>query len=96
LRTAEAAARRRAIREFINAQERLVAELEAKLGIDGRHDVRLRLLGEFAFGAYRCGAENWAAGRGQGGGRGGWGRTILARRVDETFDAIPASLAMTV
>lgn len=80
----------------INAQERLVAELETKVGVDGRDDVRLRLLGEFAFGAYRCGAKNWAAGRGEGGGRGRWGRDVLARRVEEAFDAIPASLAMTV
>ncbi|TDE21345.1 TetR family transcriptional regulator [Actinomadura sp. 6K520] len=80
----------------INAQERLVAALETKLGIDGREDVRLRLLGEFAFGAYRCGAKNWAAGRGAGGGRGKWSRAILARRVEEAFDALPGALAMTV
>lgn len=79
----------------INAQDRVVPELETKLGIDGRHDVRLRLLGESAFGAYRCGAKNWAAGRGEGGGVGKWSRTILARRVEEAFDAIPAALAMT-
>jgi AcrR family transcriptional regulator len=80
----------------INAQERLVAELETKLGIDGRQDIRLRLLAEFAFGAYRCGAKNWAAGRGDGGGRGRWSRAILARRVGEAFDAIPEGLAMAV
>ncbi|TDE20437.1 hypothetical protein E1289_32080 [Actinomadura sp. 6K520] len=80
----------------INAQERLVAALETKLGIDGREDVRLRLLGEFAFGAYRCGAKNWAAGRGAGGGRGKWSRAVLARRVEEAFDALPGALAMTV
>jgi hypothetical protein len=79
----------------INAQQRVAAQLETKLGIDGRHDVRLRLLGEFAFGAYRCGAKNWAAGRGEGGGRGRWGRDILARRVQEAFDALPGALAMT-
>lgn len=78
------------------AQTRLVSALEAKLGADSRHDPRLRLLGEIALGAYRVGARNWTAGRGEGGGRSGeGGRAALARRVAEAFDAVPAALELT-
>lgn len=80
-------------------QEQLVEVLETKLGIDGREDVRLRLLGEFSLSAWRCGAKNWIAGRGQrksaASRRGTGGITTLIDRVDEAFDAIPASLALT-
>lgn len=80
----------------IRAQKRLVEELERKLHIDSREDVRLRLLGEFSLSAWRCGAKNWAAGRGYGGRRGAGGSKVLIRRVEEAFDAIPASLALSV
>jgi AcrR family transcriptional regulator len=43
----------------MRAQERVVEQLEAKLGVDGRADVRIRLLGEFALAAWRCAAKNW-------------------------------------
>jgi AcrR family transcriptional regulator len=43
----------------MRAQERVVEQLEAKLDIDGRTDVRLRLLGELALAAWRCAAKNW-------------------------------------
>jgi hypothetical protein len=43
----------------MKAQERVVEQLEAKLGIDGRADVHIRLLGEFALAAWRCAAKNW-------------------------------------
>ena len=77
-------------------QEQIVEQLEAKLGRDGREDVRLRLLGEIAFGAYRVGAKNWTAGRGKGAGsRGKGGRATLAARVSEAFDAVPAAIALT-
>jgi AcrR family transcriptional regulator len=81
----------------LKAQARLIKVLEAKLGIDGREDVRLRMLGEFALSAWRCGAKNWVAGRGKGAGgiRGHGGRKTLIRRVEDAFDAIPASLALT-
>jgi AcrR family transcriptional regulator len=78
----------------INVQERVVEVLEDKLGIDGREDVRLRLLGELSLSAWRCGAKNWVAGRGFGGHRGQGGTETLVRRVEEAFDAIPASLAL--
>ncbi|MEW2635517.1 TetR family transcriptional regulator [Streptomyces sp. NPDC048389] len=79
----------------MKAQQRLVELLEERLGIDSRDDVRLRLLGEFALSAWRCGARNWVAGRTPGGGRqrGHGGTKALARRVEEAFDAIPAALA---
>ncbi|MEU6177507.1 hypothetical protein ABZ830_06435 [Streptomyces coeruleorubidus] len=77
-------------------QEQIVDQLEAKLGRDGREDVRLRLLGEIAFGAYRVGAKNWTAGRGKGAGsRGEGGRATLATRVSEAFDAVPDAVALT-
>ncbi|HZE34086.1 MAG TPA: hypothetical protein VE198_21965 [Actinoallomurus sp.] len=80
----------------MGVQERLVEVLETKLGIDSRHDVRLRLLGEFSLSAWRCGAKNWVAGRGgHEGDDGTGGVTTLVRRVEEAFDAIPASLSLT-
>ncbi|SCK26054.1 MULTISPECIES: TetR/AcrR family transcriptional regulator [Streptomyces] len=81
----------------MKVQQRLVEILEERLGADGREDVRLRLLGEFALSAWRCGARNWVAGRGPGGydqRRGHGGTKTLASRVEEAFDAIPASLAL--
>ncbi|MGA5148214.1 TetR/AcrR family transcriptional regulator [Streptomyces griseoincarnatus] len=78
----------------MKAQQRLVELLEERLDTDSREDVRLRLLGEFALSAWRCGARNWVAGRGYGNRRGHGGRATLARRVDEAFDAIPGSLAV--
>lgn len=80
----------------ILTQERIVEVLETTLGVDSRTDVRLRLLGEFCLSAWRCGAKNWVAGRGQRSGRGAGGVATLIRRVEEAFDAIPGSLALTV
>jgi AcrR family transcriptional regulator len=78
----------------IKVQTRLVEVLEERLDADGRYDVRLRLLGELALGAWRCGARNWIAGRGYEGRQWPGGRDVLARRVEEAFDAIPASLTV--
>lgn len=80
----------------IKAQELLVGILENRLRADSREDVRLRLLGELCLSAWRCGARNWVAGRGQDNRRGHGGVTALAHRVDEAFDAIPASLTLTM
>jgi hypothetical protein len=88
----------------ITVQTRLVAELETKLGIDSRDDVRLRLLGELSLAAWRCAAKNWISGRGYDGpspheklGRwkGPGGIRTLVRRVEEAFDAIPDSTTLT-
>jgi AcrR family transcriptional regulator len=89
----------------VTVQSELVAELEAKLGVDSRDDVRLRLLGELSLAAWRCAAKNWIAGRGFDGApapretlgtwRGPGGSKNLVRRVEEAFDAIPDSLALT-
>lgn len=88
----------------MTAQRQLVEVLEGMLGIDSREDVRLRLLGEIALSAWRCGAMNWVAGRGDGrpasepipdSRRGYGGREALIRRVDEAFDALPATLTLT-
>jgi AcrR family transcriptional regulator len=55
----------RSIVMSMRAQDRVVEQLEAKLGIDSRADVRLRLLGEFTLAAWRCAAKSWIrAGRG--------------------------------
>lgn len=79
----------------MQTQETLVEILEDKLGIDSRDDVRLRLLGEFALSAWRCGAKNWIRGlRGQRSLHSSGGITTLADRVDEAFNAIPDSLAL--
>lgn len=81
----------------MKVQQRLVEILETRLDIDSREDVRLRLLGEFALSAWRCGARNWVAGRGPGGydkRRGHGGTKTLAHRVEEAFDAISESLAL--
>jgi AcrR family transcriptional regulator len=78
----------------IKVQGRLVELLEERLGIDSRDDVRLRLAPEFALSAWRCGARNWVAGRPFGGRRGHGGRQSLARRVEEAFEAMPATITM--
>lgn len=81
----------------MKVQQRLVETLETRLDADSREDVRLRLLGEFALSAWRCGARNWVAGRapdGPTGPIGHGGPPALARRVEEAFDAIPASLTL--
>ncbi|SFC93283.1 DNA-binding transcriptional regulator, AcrR family [Streptomyces aidingensis] len=80
--------------------QRLIEVLERRLDTDSREDVRLRLLGELALGAWRCGARNWVAGRGEhetpvaARRPGHGGPALLARRVEESFDAIPAALAL--
>jgi AcrR family transcriptional regulator len=79
----------------INAQERLVEVLEGKLGIDSRDDVRLRLLGELALAAWRCGAKNWVRRARHGDPRTRGGIKTLIRRIEEAFDAIPTSLDLT-
>lgn len=91
------ALRNHSLLSSMEVQERLVEELEAKLGMDSRADVRLRLLGEFSLSAWRCGARNWVrAGRADWrSGRGHGGRAALVRHVDEAFDAIPASLSLS-
>lgn len=90
----------------LRAQRRLVEVLEKRLAIDGRRDVRLRMLGEFALSAWRCGARNWVASRGNvvdridlseahiPGRRNHAGRRTLIARVEEAFEAIPGGLAL--
>lgn len=75
-------------------QELLVSELETTLGVDSRDDVRLRLLGELALGAWRCGAKNWVRAERHSTRRGTGARASLIQRVEEAFDAIPASLTL--
>jgi AcrR family transcriptional regulator len=66
----------RSIALSMGAQDRVVAQLEEKLGIDSRTDVRLRLLGEFALAAWRCAAKNWIRA----------GRHDRSHRRDDTTD----------
>ena len=89
------AARTPELREYstmatFRVQEELAEVLEDKLGVDGRDDVRLRLVCEFAMSAWRCGAKNWV--RGLRGRSRRVGRAALVHRVGDAFDAIPASL----
>jgi AcrR family transcriptional regulator len=73
----------------LTIQDRLAKTLEEKLGT-GR-DVRLRLLGEIALSAWRCAARNWIRSL-----RNGTPELVatagLVREINDTFDAIPASL----
>ncbi|WIV57932.1 TetR family transcriptional regulator [Amycolatopsis nalaikhensis] len=95
----------RSLLRSITVQTRLVNELETKLGLDSRDDVRLRLLGELSLAAWRCAAKNWVSGRGYDGPQGPreklghWkgpgGSTELIRRVEDAFHAIPDSLTLT-
>lgn len=78
----------------ISVQDRLVAELEEKLGINGRQDVRLRLLGELAMGAWRCAARNWVRRERHSRRRGKGARRDLIRLVNEAFDAIPDAMTL--
>ena len=99
LATRGLAARTPALRDHsllysFDVQRRLVEVLEAKLGIDSREDVRLRLLSELSLSAWRCGARNWVRGLRHAPDWSG-GRETLVRQVEETFDAIPASLELS-
>ncbi|MFI5613169.1 TetR/AcrR family transcriptional regulator [Amycolatopsis sp. NPDC051903] len=85
----------------MSTQERLVQLLETKLGIDGRDDVRLRLLGEFCLSAWRCGAKNWVRGAQEpdvpsSTRRKHGGIAALIGRVDDAFTAIPDSLTLAI
>lgn len=99
LATRGLAARTPALRDHsdltsITVQRRLVEILETKLDTDSRADLRLRLLGEVALAAWRCAAKNWI--RGNPGPRRGKDKlTRLTREVQESFDAIPASITLT-
>jgi AcrR family transcriptional regulator len=75
-------------------QRRVVEFLEAKLGLDSRADVRLRLLGELALSAWRCGARNWV----RSDKRAARDHKVagLIREVGSAFDAIPATVALSV
>ncbi|WP_028925310.1 TetR/AcrR family transcriptional regulator [Pseudonocardia acaciae] len=75
-------------------QRRLVEILEAKLDIDGREDVRLRLLGELALGAWRCAAKNWIRTEPASNKRGQPGLTTLITHVTDAYEAIPTTLAL--
>ncbi|WP_435107160.1 TetR/AcrR family transcriptional regulator [Nocardiopsis synnemataformans] len=73
-------------------QARLVELLEGKLGIDGREDVRLRLIGEMALAAVRYGSKNWLRTyrhRDQPGD----GESLI-REVVLAFDAFPGALEL--
>lgn len=79
----------------LTVQQRLVDVLETHLGIDSRDDVRLRLLGELALSAWRCGAKNWIRTAKAPDKRGHRGMTQLIRHVEDAFDAIPAAITLT-
>jgi AcrR family transcriptional regulator len=74
-------------------QVRLVELLEAELGVDGREDVRLRLVGEMALAAVRYGSMNWVRAY-RHSGRTGDAGTLIAE-VTAAFDALPGALALS-
>lgn len=78
----------------LHTQERLVDELERKLGLNSRTDVRLRLLGELALGTWRCAARNWIRVERQTTRRGRSERASLIHKVDEAYDAIADTLTL--
>ncbi|OQO90898.1 TetR family transcriptional regulator [Saccharomonospora piscinae] len=90
------ALRDRSLLLSVTVPDRVVEVLEDRTGIDGRQDVRLRLVGELALSAWRCGAKNWVAGRGFEGRRGHGGTEMLIRRVEEAFAAVPGAVALPV
>ncbi|SNR36304.1 transcriptional regulator, TetR family [Haloechinothrix alba] len=79
----------------LRTQERLVEQIESKLAVDSRADVRLRLLGELAVGAWRCGAKNWVRQERHSERKGHGARDTLVSRVVEAFDALPSAVVMT-
>lgn len=72
-------------------QRRIADVLATKLGLD-EHDVSVRLLGELALAAWRCGARNWI----RGGKRVRGTRKVagLVREVEAAFDAIPGTVSL--
>lgn len=77
-------------------QRRLVETLEKRTGVDGRVDVRLRLVCDLAMSAWRSGAQNWVR-RGRNGRAdpAPEPRETLVALIEEAFDALPASLELT-
>lgn len=72
-------------------RRRIVETLSDQLRI-GTDDVRLRLLGELALGAWRCGAQNWV--RGGKRTRGSRKVTGLVREVERAFATVPDAVAL--
>ncbi|GAA3508886.1 AcrR family transcriptional regulator [Streptosporangium album] len=68
--------------------EAAVERVGARVGLVG--DVRLRLAVEVMIASWRCAALDWTATGGAG------GREGLGRLLDETFAAIPDSIALSV
>lgn len=76
-------------------QRALVVTLEDRTGIDGRDDVRIRLVCDLAMSAWRSAAQNWVRlGRDRVDPR-PQPRETLTVLVQEAFDALPDSLELT-
>lgn len=93
-------ARTQSLRDYsdlksLRTHKRIVDVLETELDIDSRADVRLRLLGEVALSAWRCGTKNWVRVERHSDRRGRGARPELIRRVTEAFDALPSSVHLT-
>ncbi len=79
----------------LSAQERLVATLESRTGVDRHADLRIRLLPELAMAAWRCGAKNWVRAQRHSARRGIGARASLIGCVEEAFAALPTALTIT-
>ncbi|MFI6574195.1 TetR/AcrR family transcriptional regulator [Nocardiopsis sp. NPDC050513] len=70
-------------------QARLVRLMEDEFGVDGREDVRLRLLGDMALSAIRYGTKNWLRHRRDRTGHEPTDdRALLVAEVSRAFDAL--------
>lgn len=81
----------------LRVQRQIVEILEERLGIDGRDDVRLRLVCDMAMSAWRTGAQNWVR-RGRRDRQRSprpESRARLVQLVEESFDALHRSLDLS-
>ena len=78
-------------------QRRLVETLEERTGVDGRLDVRLRLVCDLAMSAWRAGAQNWVRrGRKAQADPVPAPRQTLVALIEEAFDALATQLGPAV
>lgn len=73
-------------------QQRITEALEQAVGVDGRRDVRLRLISDMTLAAVRYGSKNWIR-ENRTAERTGDGESLV-REVVAAFDALPGAVAL--